>query len=201
MQLGIPADKHTIIYSGSLEKWTGLQILLDDFEKKWDKRFWLVLHSRFVLSKGDHFYDRIEELIAKGLNISFHKVPFESMSDLEEYVSQFDFGMVTYLPQGTPYTGKNITEIGLASGKFSMYMKMGLPVVASSGAMYKNLMSTYDFGVLAENMNEIPPRLGELLNDTSHKITSCKKLYDEHLFPSNKMNELINYLVEDKTSK
>jgi glycosyltransferase involved in cell wall biosynthesis len=184
-----------IVYSGSLEEWSGLPWLLDDFERSWDDRFHLVLHTRFSLNMGHPVLDKATALSREGRPVSIHNEPFRNLSDLERYISTFDFGMVTYAPMGTPYTGKNIREIGLASGKFSMFMMLGVPVVASSCASYLSLHQQYDFGVLVENVREIGRHAGQLLDHYPLRTRACKQLYAERLDPSAGIDNLVTYLM------
>ncbi len=192
--LEIPNDKQVIVFSGSLQSWTGMQNLLGKFEEKWDNRFWLLLHSRIELEKGNWFLERINDLRSKGYSISLHNEPFKNLTDLSDFLSQCDFGLVCYLPIKHPYAGKNIKEVGLASGKFSLYMMLGLPVLATKCKSYEALIKEYDFGVLADTMEDIPLKLHLLLDHPELRSVACKKLYWRHLFPDEKINELVDHV-------
>ncbi|CAN5423035.1 hypothetical protein BH09BAC5_BH09BAC5_23420 [soil metagenome] len=193
-ELGIPADKKVVVFSGSMQVWTGVDKLLDCVEKNWDDRFWLLFHSRFELGNENEFAERIRTLNAKGFPVSLHNKPFENVDDLGTFLSQCDFGLVIYVPIDHPYAGMNIKEVGLASGKFSMYMMLGLPVIATNCLAYLDLMKEHDFGVLADSISDIPAQLPLLMMNNEVRVQACKQLYEKYLFPENKIKEIVTYL-------
>lgn len=193
---GIPKGKNVIVYSGSLDEWTGIPDLLEYMDKKWDNRFWLMLHSRFVLEDSHPVKEKVLFLQRKNCPVSLHDKPFGSQKDLENFLTGFDFGIVGYKGGNNPYTGKNILNIGLSSGKFSMFMMLGLPVIVTECSTYRMLRSEYDFGVLVRSMEELPENLYQLLDRGEERSMECLRLYREKLEPGEKMDRLITDIIE-----
>lgn len=194
MELGIPIDKKVIVFSGSLQEWSGLQKVLEIFEEKWDNRFWLLLHTRFELEKGHLFFDKIADLRLKGLPISLHNKPFDNIDGLADFLSNCDFGLVSYWPMNHPYLGKNIMNIGLSSGKFSLYMMLGLPVIATKCDAYEELLKKYDFGFLVEKMEDIPSKLPLLMDGYALRSESCRNLYSNYLNPEKSISDFVGFI-------
>lgn len=193
--LGIPPNKYVIVYSGSVQDWSGLFELLTEMEQNWDERFWLLIHTRIQLDDDNKYFRKVALLRGKGIGVSFHNRPFNDYKDLISFIGQFHFGLVTYMPNTHPLTGNNIKEIGLASGKFSNYMMLGMPVIVTECETYRNLNKDFNFGVVVEKIQDIPKSMPLLLIDLEDKQKACKNLYRNRLNPCNEMNKLIDYLV------
>jgi hypothetical protein len=94
------------------------------------------------------------------------------------------------------YAGKNITEIGLSSGKFSTYMMLGIPAVTSENITYKELNEKYDFGYTVSIADEIPEALRNIKRDLNKKSAGSRKLYEEVLDPVSRIDELVRNIEE-----
>lgn len=197
-ELNIPAEKTIVVYSGTLRKWSGINEILDLFNDKWSPDFWLVIHTHSILEEGDELKKRIDCLISKGKNISFHNKPFDDFKDYAEFLSGCDIGIATYFPDDNDiFAGKNIKEIGLSSGKFSTYMMLGIPTVTTSNSMYRELNDQYNFGEVIENTGEIPAALISIKNNYAQKSAGCNAMYESELNPEKKLQTLMNYIEEN----
>lgn len=193
-ELNIPEDKKIIVFSGSVQPWTGIIELIDAMKLAWDARFVLLVHSRFKLKDGDPVYAKISEAIAKGMPVKLHNAPFNEFSSLASFISNCDYGIVSYIPSDHPMLGKNIEDIGLSSGKFSLFMMLGIPVIATKCRKYEILKQEYDFGKLIDSMEELPVVLPTLLESDNKHREACKKIYGTLLDPTHKMKDLLAYI-------
>lgn len=202
-RMGIGQDMKTVVYSGSIGTWCGTEAILDMFEQGWwPKGYHLVFHTRKPLAvvevkeDGANGAKTIEErLVAldKNENIPFtlHAHPFDSFNDLGAFLKGFDMALALYYPNTeSPYYGKNMQEIGLSSGKFSMYMMLGLPTIVTPCRTYAQLIEKYQFGAVLESAREIEESLAQI---DEHSSREAKRLYDEVLQPE--VEEYIKMIV------
>jgi hypothetical protein len=194
-ELSIPEDKTIVVYSGTLMKWSGINEILDLFNDKWNPDFWLVIHSHNTPHEGDEFWEKINCLISKNKNISFHSKPFNNFKDYAEFLSGCDIGIATYFPDSDDvFAGKNIEEIGLASGKFSSYMMIGIPTITTQNSMYKELNNKYNFGETIKEVAQIPEALIKIKSEHEKKVAGCKEIYAKVLNPETGIQSLMNYI-------
>ena len=193
--LNIPREKKLIVYSGTLEKWSGINELLNLFPDQWDNDFWLVIHTHNVLAEDDELKKRISALIEKKMNISFHNQPFDDYSDYSTFLSKCHIGIAAYFTNTIDiFAGKNIQEIGLSSGKFSTYMMLGIPAITTSNSMYKMLNEKYNFGGTINGVDDIPKVMKEIRKGYDKKVNGCKEIYDIELDPVSRIDNLVNHI-------
>jgi len=69
-------------------------------------------------------------------------------------------------------------EIGLSSGKFSMYMMLGLPTIVTACKTYNELIKKYKFGAVIEDVKELKSVVGG-----EYAKEDVERLYNEVLTP------------------
>lgn len=150
------------VYSGSLGKWCGTDAIIEAFDKGyWPKGYHLVFHTRRSIREVDDYYNDIMRL-ANNPEIPFtlHAHPFEAFEDLAAFLKDFDLALALYYPNfDNPYYGKNMQEIGLSSGKFSMYMMLGIPTIVTACKTYNELIKKYKFGAVIEDVKDFSSEL------------------------------------------
>jgi len=186
-RFGIDNSMKLAVYSGSLGKWCGTDAIIEAFDKGyWPEGYHLVFHTRKPLKEGDAYYNDIMRL-ANDPKIPFtlHSHPFEAFEDLATFLKGFDIALALYYPNyDGPYYGKNMQEIGLSSGKFSMYMMLGLPAIVTACKTYNQLIKKYNFGAVIEDVKELKDVV-----DKEYSKKDVEMLYKEVLFP--KIEKLI----------
>ncbi|MEP7145706.1 MAG: hypothetical protein ABI792_01720 [bacterium] len=193
--LNIPRDKMLVVCSGTLQKWSGINEILNLFPDQWDNDFWLLIHSHYILEKDDELKKRINVLIEKKMNISFHNQPFYEFRDYATFLSKCHIGLAVYFPNTIDiFAGKNIQEIGLSSGKFSTYMMLGIPAITTSNSMYKMLNDKYNFGGTINEIEDIPKVMKEIRDGYDLKIKGCEKIYNAELDPVSRIDNLIEHI-------
>ncbi|MBE6312308.1 MAG: glycosyltransferase family 4 protein [Bacteroidales bacterium] len=180
-RFGIDKSMKLAVYSGSLGKWCGTDAIIEAFDKGyWPAEYHLVFHTRRPLNEGDAYYNDIMRL-ANNPEIPFtlHAHPFEAFEDLAAFLKGFDLALALYYPNfDNPYYGKNMQEIGLSSGKFSMYMMLGLPTIVTACKTYNELIKKYKFGAVIEEVKE----LKDVMNKAYSKEVA-ERMYKSVLVP------------------
>lgn len=157
-KLNIPAEKKLAVYSGSVGEWCGTKAIIEAFNKGyWNSDFWLVFHTRNPIDINNEYYTELHRLDTdKNIPFTLHPHPFEGFGELAVFLSSFDLAFALYYPNNqNPYYGKNMKEIGLSSGKFSMYMMLGLPTIVTNCEIYSKLIKEYRFGAVINNINQL----------------------------------------------
>lgn len=197
--LNIPKDKKIIVYSGTMQSWSGVNELLDLFPENWDSDYWLVIHSHQKLEEDNELVKRIKELTDSKQPFSFHNEPFFDLNEYASFLSKCYAGIATYFPNTNDiFAGKNLQMIGLSSGKFSTYMMLGIPAITTSNEIYKELNDEYNFGEIIGTMSEIPEAIKKIGTDYKNKSEGCMKLYKKVLDPEERIENLINEIEKDK---
>jgi hypothetical protein len=181
-EFSIPRDKKLAVYSGSVGRWCGTDVIIEAFRKGyWDNDYWLVFHTRTPLDRNNPYYDDLTRMHNDpGVPFSLHPLPFKGFDELAEFLSGFDLALALYYPNNeNPYYGRNMKEIGLSSGKFSTYIMLGLPVIVTPCEIYTRLLSTYRFGAVLEDILS----LKDVIQNINSSKTDINKLYHDILDP------------------
>ena len=84
------------------------------------------------------------------------------------------------------YFCKNISNIGLSSGKFSSYLACGKPVIVSFDPTYLDLRKTYMYGEIYDDFKQIPELMEKITNNYDEYVNEVYRLYEKELNPVNK---------------
>ena len=188
--LNIPKDKKLAVYSGSVGEWCGTKAIIEVFNKGyWNDNYWLVFHTRKPIDKENEFYADLMRLDYDAtMPFSMHPHPFDGFEKLAGFLSGFDVALALYYPNNeNPYYGRNMKEIGLSSGKFSMYMMLGLPTIVTPCKVYEELIKKYRFGAVINDVSQ----LGEKLDEISNQKNESNLLYESILNPINQLNSFV----------
>ncbi|HQY21456.1 MAG TPA: hypothetical protein PK294_00955 [Ignavibacteria bacterium] len=192
-ELNIPDDKLIVIYSGSLQNWSGLNEIISLFPEKWNNEFWLIIHTHQKLNEDSDLKIEINQLNINKQNITIHEKPFYRFEEYFEFLSKCNIGIATYFPNNLDiFAGKNLEAIGLSSGKFSAYMMLGIPTITTNHFIYRFLNNKYKFGQIINTISELPDALNKIRTGLKEKSESCQRLYDEVLNPEMKIESLID---------
>lgn len=174
----IPNEKIVVLHSGSFENWTYPEELLNN-AKKWPNNVVLVIHTRYKLDRKDKYFNIITE--QKPRNIILSTDPLDNES-YEKMICSADIGLVLYkqIPK-SKYVQKNIETIGLSSGKFSYYMKYGLPTIAIGPKTYTELLKEYKFGFSIKTFDEMSYALTKTISNYSKYSKEAYRLFSEKL--------------------
>ena len=160
-KLGIPLNKKVLISIGSMHEWTMIEEiigLISNLDEKWV----LILNSRF----GD-MPKKFRNIIVRN-NISnrvfINQDPVADISEMHSILDGVSYGLAFYKPIYTnKYLGKNIENIGLASGKISTYCKNNIPVITNARGIISELLLEYNAGLFIKDITNLPPKIDSIL--------------------------------------
>lgn len=177
-QFNLSETQIIVLHSGSLASWTYADELLQSVGT-WPADFALVIHTRYRPTNTDRYAKMIREASRANVFLSTEPLP---QSEYEQLVASADIGLVLYKPiPPSPYTQKNIQHIGLASGKFSFYVKYGLPVISIGQQTYADLLKEYDFGENLASFEAMPAALQRVRSGYAHHQAEARRLFSEKL--------------------
>jgi hypothetical protein len=175
---GIAEEKSIVLHSGSFYEWTYAEELLENV-KIWPEDFVLVIHTRFKPRVVHRSVRKVQRSRLPNVYLSCEPVAQE---EYDKLVSSADIGLVLYKPMGpSRFTQKNIETIGLASGKFSSYLKNGIPVISISQAGYADLLKDYAYGEDLPSFSQMADALRRIRSKHSFHKSEALRLFREKL--------------------
>ena len=171
-------EQTIVLQSGTFADWTYADELLKSLDA-WPEGFVLVIHSRDRLNDTSRYVREIKAADLPNIILSTEPLPAD---EYEQLVGSADMGLVMY--KATPpsrYLQKNIEYIGLASGKFSFYMKYGIPVISVADRTYQGLLEYYNFGENIDSFDELPDALIRVRSSENHHRAEAQRLFRERL--------------------
>ena len=173
------SDKQSIVlHSGSFAEWTFAEELIES-AITWPQDFVLVIHTRDKSSLTDKFTRAFQKVKCANVFLSTEQLPID---EYEQIVASADIGLVLYKPMPpSRFLQKNIQNIGLSSGKFSFYMKYGIPVISIAQKSYDELLKDYSFGENITFFDEMPEALRRIRSNYAHHRAEAKRLFEEKL--------------------
>ena len=148
--LNIEYTKKMIIYTGSIASWSCFSSLFEctSIPENWA----LVIHDRYGSS-----FEKLNKIVKKlPENVYFLDIELFSNHDMHKILHSADLGLALYCPNFlSPYTGKNISDLGLSSGKISTYLQNGLPIVTTYNEILLEYMKEYNIGYMIKTVSEL----------------------------------------------
>lgn len=197
-KLGISEDKIVLLHSGSLEKWSGGEMLIDLINLGLGENQVLVIHTKSPLDLNNPIHREIISLKEKGKPILIHETVFSDFDEYLAFLQIADLCLALYEQDlSSPYTGKNIEHIGLASGKFSCYLSQEIPVIVTYAKMYQKLNLEENFAFVVKNVAEIQMLLVSLKKeDLQLKSIASKVIFEKYLKVNSSLKNYLIYLNE-----
>ena len=159
-KLGIQQDQTVLIHSGSVAPWGGGEMILKLLELGLPEECILLIHSKFPLDETDPLHKKLIDKQKNGASLILHNAPFSNYEEYLQFLLCTDIGLVLYeADYQSPYTGKNLKNIGLSSGKFACYMSLGIPAITTYSITYSALNEKYNFGIVIENVEQLKESL------------------------------------------
>ncbi len=192
--LGINPDKKVAIAIGSMEDWTMINEVLASVGK-WPDDWCLIIHDRYgdtgnTLKKSGI---DITQMINKKIFISNKSA--DAVDDLGAILSGVDVGLTFYKPLYTsPFVGKNLEILGLASGKISTHLRYGIPVIMNNIGMYAAEATKHKFGLVIDHPDSLADCLAVgIPEDTSqHAIDYFSRILDFDNYKEELYNRLFS---------
>ena len=149
-EVGIPIENSVILWQGSLRKWNGVEQLKKLIEYL-PENYSVLIHGRDAIEL-EHFKN-----FNDSENIFISNKKFENVLDMSALFEGVTWGIVFYeVQKNNRFLGRNIAEIGLASGKFGNFMRHGIPVIYNQcGPYLTKEIEENKLGVSFEEFNSI----------------------------------------------
>ncbi|MGM9506791.1 hypothetical protein ACS5NO_03660 [Larkinella sp. GY13] len=194
-KLGIVEDEIVLLHSGSVAKWSGAELLINALKKGLPNKYKLLIHSKHKLSATNELHAELIRLQKEGYPLILHDDSFPDYDDYLNFMKCANYGLAFYISdKSSPYTGRNIEEIGLASGKFASYISQGIPTIVTYAKIYQELNNKYNFGLLINSVEEFCKVL-----DSSQTFVFNNKmifsLYKNELDPEKFGKHYLDYLM------
>ena len=141
--LGIPRHQRIALFAGSVSEMCGISAVIRQ-AANWSDRWALVIHNRYGVTPSVRKY--CDE--CRGVrNIHFSTEPCDDIRGMGRLLHSADLGLAFYQTvAGSIYTGKNVGDIGMSSGKIATYLQHGLPVVTNPVGLMSRLIEHHRLG-------------------------------------------------------
>ena len=183
-RLGVPRDAHIVLYAGSLCEGMGLPDVLASVPN-WPRDWVFVLHTRYKgnIPSDKRYMLRLIEKLADPKRV-FISVGGSDGQQFDDLVNGADVGLAFYeAVEGAWTTLTNNQFMGWASGKISMYLHAGLPVLVNRYVNTAAWIEQLNCGVAVDTAEDIPAALGRIdINYDIFSRNACAS-FDSRLCP------------------
>ncbi len=154
------------------------------------KNSWaLVFHEREQREIDDSYIKELQEINSKNLFLSLKPVPYEQIDRVYESAT---IGLAFYRN-----LDDNFSQISMASGKISHYLKYGVPILVNNLASLSKLIDTYKVGIVINdplNSLEIELAIKKILDQYDLYSTNAKICFEEEFDFSKKVEPILSAL-------
>lgn len=175
-ELGIDRSKRVALLSGSIANWGMVDDLLATLPE-WPEDWVLVLHDRYNGAIARRKF--IEH--GRPLNCFVSSLQVPDIRLLGTLLQSADVGIALYRPTyGDRYTGLNLANIGLSSGKISTYLQNGIPVIVNELGQMSTYVRNCRLGGVVESAADIPATLAAL-GPREDYADRCRSFFESRL--------------------
>jgi glycosyltransferase involved in cell wall biosynthesis len=136
---------------------------------------WLcVVHSAQPRTLDDPYIEKLVSLNQRE-KVLFSLAP-TPYSEINELLGSARIGLVLYSSQ----MGKNTASVGLASGKLSHFLKLGIPVIVSDLPGLADFVRQHQVGEVLTD-DDLPSLIDKIDRNIDDYRKRCIKCFDEHL--------------------
>ncbi len=182
-RLNISPERKVVLCAGSIARWSmAAEIVAAAVD--WPDDYVLVMQSRkYQIGHPDEYWnDLIKMVDPKKVIISSDPVP---QSEFRRFVDSADVGLAFYTPaplQNTTAFGKNISLIGLSSGKIAGYLHSGLPIIVNDAVIGPGeLVKTTQCGICVEKPEEIKDALASIFGQYDWYTANACRCFDQEM--------------------
>lgn len=154
-----------VIFTGGLEKWAIEPIVCNAG---------LFRSVNLTLSgwSRDNYLDKVEKILCNN-NIKIKRQSL-STSELFKFIQQYKIGLVMYTADRD-----NVYYIGRSSGKFFLYLSLGLPVIVMDLPGISDDVERYKIGIVIKSIEDIPRAVREIEENYEFYSDNVKNTYLE----------------------
>jgi len=174
----LPADARVVLHAGSLGDWTGIEGLVES-AREWPEPWMLVVHTRYD-AQHSAYVDRLLTLAdPRKVFMSLRPVP---RHDYDALIDGADVGLAFYIPDpSSPFTQRNLLQLGLSSGKLAYYLRAGLPVIVNRAASIAQEVDRCGMGISVEDASGIAPALERIGTGYDRFSAAAQGFFEERL--------------------
>lgn len=169
--LNLSKDIKILLHMGSVASWTLTEWAINNADSLPDD--WvLVIHSR----TGSYSTNTSHR------KVYYSNLPTLSLDEMHQLICSATCTLAIYNPDfKTPFTGKNLQNMGLSSGKIATSLQHGVPVALSHMGEMSDLIQIYEAGVLIDKESPTPFSALSGLTDFDQLRSNSWKLFSEKL--------------------
>lgn len=177
--LGVPTDLKVAIAIGSITDWSMVREIVSSVYT-WPENWALIIHDRYGKTE-----DELTKLGCDLNNLPKNRVFISNratikVDNMSNVLAGVSAGLAFYKPNyKSPYTGKNLEYLGLASGKISTYLRYGVPPIMNEIGQYSTFAKIHQFGLVADDAAGISMLLEKLIDPLWSERAFL--FYKEHL--------------------
>jgi hypothetical protein len=192
--LGLPLDKKILIYSGSLSPYAKPDWWIRIAEGLTQDYIFL-----FTCFDGRQFLDPSMARIGRVLSSIGNTLFIQKELPADQYMQLLricDVGLALFRPVYTHWmNGRNISQIGLSSGKFCNYVSCCLPVICDNDQdQFRKLAADYPVVQTVSVPEDVPASLKAISEMAGESEAQCSKLFREILNPYNGIKKYLDAL-------
>lgn len=189
-EYGLRDSELVYIHSGSVSEWSGINQIITAIQQGLPKNTIVFIHNRSKFDKSNPVHKKLIEMSASNPSLLLHDEAFNDYHDYLSFLMMFDYGIVLYEPDGGIFTGHNIGDIGLSSGKFSSYMAASLPSLMFDCEMYREIVDTFNVGSIVSVSKNLSFHIKKNTLNEIQK-TDCVDFYHKILNPESHIQKFI----------
>jgi glycosyltransferase involved in cell wall biosynthesis len=184
-QLDLPPQSKILLNPGTLSEAFASSLAVRSSQNLTDN--WnCVVHSAKPLTASDPY---LQTLIAlnqrQKVVFSLDPVPYER---IDELLSSATIGLVLYSDQ----VGENTSSVGLASGKLSHFLKLGIPVIVSNLPGLSDFVLLHRVGLVLDDYGRLPDLVEQIESDLSEYRNRCISCFNDYLAYEKSFEKVIN---------
>lgn len=168
---GIPATNRIVLYVTKITHWARVAELAQQ-AIHWPDGWVLVVHG---YPKIGEYVAKVQNIISRGSGQVVMSDEMLPQSQLESLVSSANIGIALYKDLGA-----NFRHTGSASGKLSLYLKCGLPVITNDFPSMREIVEGYGCGVCVRDESQVIEAAGRIMADYQQYRTNALNCFAGH---------------------
>lgn len=193
--LGLGPESRVLLFLGSVSRWT-LADRLAEASAGLPEGWVLVMHNRYGLTG---YAAEVAARVAGGRTLFFGDA-MATLGELEGLLHGADMGVVMYASSADHMnTGRNVADVGMASGKFAMMMRYGLPVVVNELGAMTEAVRSLGLGIVAATPEDVGSALATVSPGALESMRGrCCRYFEESLDLDGTVGPLLEALESDR---
>ena len=190
-QLGIHKSKRLALMIGSVSEMSMASYLIESAQF-WPDEWALVLHNRYGLNPQTQRY--LQKYKGRP-NLYFSLNPETNPNKLHKILYSADLGIGLYKSYSNSiWLGKNISNLGMASGKIATYLQHGLPVVVNEIGEYSECVRNHKLGIVIDDRQ--PFKMLPTSCDLERWMSNCCAFFSRCLDLNQTIGPFLQYVFQ-----